>query len=130
MPDGSIPLLIAIIVLVILSAFFSATETAYTSLNTIKLKSLAQKDGRFKKVLVLYEKYDQLLSTILIGNNIVNLTASSLALLFFTLVMNEGSFLDPSFVSTAVISIVVLLFGEISPKNVAKALENFLFHRK
>ena len=121
MPDGSIPLLIAIIVLVILSAFFSATETAYTSLNTIKLKSLAQKDGRFKKVLVLYEKYDQLLSTILIGNNIVNLTASSLALLFFTLVMNEGSFLDPSFVSTAVITIVVLLFGEISPKNVAKA---------
>ena len=121
MPDGSIPLLIAIIVLVILSGFFSATETAYTSLNTIKLKSLAQKDGRFKKVLVLYEKYDQLLSTILIGNNIVNLTASSLALLFFTLVMNEGSFLDPSFVSTAVITIVVLLFGEISPKNVAKA---------
>ena len=121
MPDGSIPLLIAIIVLVILSAFFSATETAYTSLNTIKLKSLAQKDGRFKKVLALYEKYDQLLSTILIGNNIVNLTASSLALLFFTLVMNEGSFLDPSFVSTAVITIVVLLFGEISPKNVAKA---------
>ena len=121
MPDGSIPLLIAIIVLVILSAFFSATETAYTSLNTIKLKSLAQKDVRFKKVLVLYEKYDQLLSTILIGNNIVNLTASSLALLFFTLVMNEGSFLDPSFVSTAVITIVVLLFGEISPKNVAKA---------
>ena len=121
MPDGSIPLLIAIIVLVILSAFFSATETAYTSLNTIKLKSLAQKDGRFKKVLALYERYDQLLSTILIGNNIVNLTASSLALLFFTLVMNEGSFLDPSFVSTAVITIVVLLFGEISPKNVAKA---------
>lgn len=121
MPDGSIPLLIAIIVLVILSGFFSATETAYTSLNTIKLKSLAQKDGRFKKVLALYEKYDQLLSTILIGNNIVNLTASSLALLFFTLVMNEGSFLDPSFVSTAVITIVVLLFGEISPKNVAKA---------
>lgn len=121
MPDGSIPLLIAIIVLVILSGFFSATETAYTSLNTIKLKSLAQKDTRYKKVLALYEKYDQLLSTILVGNNIVNLTASSLTLLFFTLIMKEGSFLDPSFVSTAVITIVVLLFGEISPKNVAKA---------
>ncbi|MBR2322445.1 MAG: HlyC/CorC family transporter [Clostridia bacterium] len=121
MPDGSIPLLIAIIVLVILSGFFSATETAYTSLNTIKLKSLSQKDTRYKKVLALYERYDQLLSTILIGNNIVNLTASSLTLLFFTLIMKEGSFLDPSFVSTAVITIVVLLFGEISPKNVAKA---------
>lgn len=121
MPDGSIPLLIAIIVLVILSGFFSATETAYTSLNTIKLKSLSQKDTRYKKVLALYEKYDQLLSTILVGNNIVNLTASSLTLLFFTLIMKEGSFLDPSFVSTAVITIVVLLFGEISPKNVAKA---------
>ena len=121
MPDGSIPLLIAIIVLVILSGFFSATETAYTSLNTIRLKSLSQKDTRFKKVLSLYERYDQLLSTILIGNNIVNLTASSLALLFFSLIKKEGSFLDPSFVSTAVITVVVLLFGEISPKNIAKA---------
>ena len=121
MPDGSIPLLIAIIVLIILSGFFSATETAYTSLNTIKLKSLAQKDSRFKKVLALYDRYDQLLSTILIGNNIVNLTASSLALLFFTKVIKEGSVVDPSFVSTAVITIVVLLFGEISPKNIAKA---------
>lgn len=121
MPDGSIPLLIAIIILVILSGFFSATETAYTSLNTIKLKSLVQKDSRFKKVLALYDRYDQLLSTILIGNNIVNLTASSLALLFFTKVIKEGSIVDPSFVSTAVITIVVLLFGEISPKNIAKA---------
>lgn len=121
MPDGSIPLLIAIIALVILSGFFSATETAYTSLNTIKLKSLSQKDSRFKKVLALYDRYDQLLSTILIGNNIVNITASSLALLLFTAIMKEGSFFDPSFVSTAVMTIVVLLFGEITPKNIAKA---------
>lgn len=121
MPDGSLPLLIAIIVLVLLSAFFSATETAYTSLNTIKIKSLSQKDDKFKKVQSLYERYDKLITTILIGNNIVNLTASSLALLFFTKVMNEGSFLDPSFVSTAVITIVVLLFGEITPKFIAKA---------
>ncbi len=121
MPDGSIPLLIALVVLVILSGFFSATETAYTSLSTIKLKSLSQKDVKYKKVLLLYERYDKLLSTILIGNNIVNLTASSLALIFFTKIMAEGSFLDPTFVSTAVITIVVLLFGEISPKNIAKA---------
>ena len=121
MPDGSIPLLIAIIALIIMSGFFSATETAYTSLNTIKLKSLSQKDSRFKKVLALYDRYDQLLSTILIGNNVVNLTASSLALLFFTKVITDGSLLDPSVISTAVITIVVLLFGEISPKNIAKA---------
>lgn len=121
MPDGSLPLLIAIIVLVLLSAFFSATETAYTSLNTIKLKSLSQKDKKFKKVLSLYERYDKLITTILIGNNIVNLTASSLALLFFTKVMREGSFFDPSFISTAVITIVVLLFGEITPKFIAKS---------
>ncbi len=121
MPDGSMPLLIAIIALIILSAFFSATETAYTSLNTIKLKSLAQKDSRFKKVLALYDRYDQLLSTILIGNNIVNITASSLALLLFTKLIQQGSFFDPSFVSTAVMTIVVLLFGEITPKNIAKA---------
>ncbi|MBR3804026.1 MAG: HlyC/CorC family transporter [Clostridia bacterium] len=121
MPDGSLPLLIAIIVLVLLSAFFSATETAYTSLNTIKLKSLCQKDNKYKKVLSLYERYDKLITTILIGNNVVNLTASSLALLFFTKVMREGSVLDPSFISTAVITIVVLLFGEIMPKFIAKA---------
>lgn len=121
MPEGSIPLLIAIIILVFLSGFFSATETAYTSLNTIKLKSLSQKDDKFKNVLSLYDKYDKLLSTILIGNNIVNLTASSLTLLFFSKVMSANSFLDPTFVSTAVITVVVLLFGEITPKYIAKA---------
>ena len=121
MPDGSLPLLIAIIVLVLLSAFFSAIETAYTSLNTIRLKSLSQKDKKYKRVLSLYEKYDKLLTTILIGNNIVNLTASSLALIFFTLVLKDGSVLDPSVISTAVITIVVLLFGEITPKFIAKA---------
>ncbi len=121
MPDGSLPLLIALIALVILSAFFSATETAYTSLNTIRLKSLSQKERKYKRVLNLYEKYDKLLTTILIGNNIVNLTASSLALIFFTKVLINGSFVDPSVISTAVITIVVLLFGEITPKFIAKA---------
>lgn len=121
MPDGSIPLLIALIVLIILSGFFSATETAYTSLNVIKVKSLCQKDGKFKKVLSLYDRYDQLLSTILIGNNVVNLSASSLALIFFTKIITEPVFVDVSVISTAVITIVVLLFGEISPKFIAKA---------
>ena len=120
--DGSTtPLLIAVIVLVVLSALYSATETAYSSLNAIKLKSLAIKDKRYQKVLSLYERYDKLLTTILIGNNIVNLTASSLALLFFQQVLAGNVNLDPSFISTAVITVVVLLFGEITPKFVSKA---------
>ena len=120
--DGSTtPLLKAVIVLVVLSALYSATETAYTSLNAIKLKSLAIKDKRYQKVLSLYERYDKLLTTILIGNNIVNLTASSLALLFFQQVLAGNVNLDPSFISTAVITVVVLLFGEITPKFVSKA---------
>ena len=121
-PDGSpTPLLIAVIVLVVLSSLYSATETAYTSLNTIKLKSLAVKDKRYQKVLALYERYDKLITTILIGNNIVNLTASSLALLFFQQVLSGNDSVDPSVVSTAVITVVVLLFGEIAPKFISKA---------
>ena len=70
----------------------------------------------------LYDKYDKLISTILIGNNVVNLTASSLALLFFTKIMKSGSLIDPSVVSTGAITIAVLLFGEVIPKFIAKAM--------
>ena len=56
MPEGAIPLLIAIIVLIIMSGFFSATETAYTSLNVIKVKSLSLKEKKYKKVLSLYDR--------------------------------------------------------------------------
>ena len=123
MPDPfPISQLIAIIVLILLSAFFSATETAYTSLNVIRIKSLTTKDRKYKNVLWLYDKYDKLISTILIGNNVVNLTASSLALLFFTKIMKSGSLIDPSVVSTGAITIAVLLFGEVLPKFVAKAI--------
>ena len=79
MPDGSIPLFISIIVLIGFSAFFSATETAYTCASRIKLKSLFLNGNSLAgKVLSLTEKsYDKLLSTILIGNNIVNISAST-----------------------------------------------------
>ena len=119
MADGTIPLLVAIIVLIAGSAFFSATETAYTSLNVIKVKSLSAKDEKYKKVLNLYEKYDKLLTTILIGNNIVNITASSLAVVLFTKLIKNG--VDPTFVSTVVITVTVLIFGEITPKFVSKS---------
>lgn len=121
-PDGStMPLFIAVIVLVVLSAFFSATETAYTSLNSIKLKSLTLKDKRYQKVLNLYERYDKLITTILIGNNIVNLTASSLTLLFFQRVLSGNANVDASLISTITITVIVLLFGEITPKFISKA---------
>ena len=119
MPDGTLPLLIALIVLIVFSAFFSATETAYTSLNVIKAKSLAQKNAKYKKVLNLYDKFDKLISTILIGNNIVNITATSISMLFFAKIITGG--IDYSVVSTAVMTVTVLIFGEITPKYIAKA---------
>ena len=118
--EDAIPLLIAIIVLIILSGCFSATETAYTSLNVIRVKSLALKEPKYKRVLKLYDRYDKLLSTILIGNNIVNITASSLALLMFQKLLSGNVKIDASVVSTAAMTVAVLLFGEIAPKFIAK----------
>lgn len=118
--EDALPLLIAIVVLIVLSACFSAIETAYTSLNVIRVKSLALKESRYKKVLDLYDKYDKLLSTILIGNNIVNITASSLALLMFQGLLVSKPQIDPSVISTIVMTVAVLLFGEITPKYLAK----------
>lgn len=122
MPDGTVPLLIALIALVIFSAFFSCTETAFSCANRIKLRSLASSGNkRAAKVLVFAEeKYDRLISTILIGNNIVNLTAATLSALFFDKML-KGSTVDASFVSTAVITVAVLIFGEITPKFIAKS---------
>ena len=93
MPDGSMPLLISLIVLVIFSGFFSATETAFSCASRIKLRTL-HSNGNKKagKVLLLAEKnYDKLISTILIGNNIVNLSASTIAtILFAKLLVNTS----------------------------------------
>jgi len=109
---------IAVMVICILfSAFFSASETAFSSLNKTRLKVKAEKgDSRAKITLELADRYDQLISTILIGNNVVNILASSLATIVFV-----GFFGDiGATISTAVLTIVVLLFGEISPKSIAK----------
>ena len=119
MPDSSsLTMIVILILLVILSAYFSATETAFTSLNRIRLKSRADAGNRRAVMtLKLVDQYDNLLSTILVGNNIVNLSASSLATVFFT----EGLRLqNGAVISTAVITIVVLIFGEVSPKSLAK----------
>ena len=121
MPDGSIPLLISLFVLIAFSAFFSATETAYTCTSRIRLKSLASSGNRrAAKVLLLCENsYDKLLSTILIGNNIVNLSASTISALLFAKILS-GTALNPSLVSTAAITVAVLIFGEITPKYIGK----------
>lgn len=107
----------AIVVLLVFSGFFSATETAFTSVNRIKLKNMAN-DGnrRAKKVLELEEQYDTLLSTILVGNNLVNIANTAIAtVLFVKLYAGYGAT-----VSTVVMTIVVLIFGEVSPKSLAK----------
>lgn len=101
-----------------MSAYFSATETAFSSLNRIRIKNMAEK-GNKKACLVmrLSENYDSLLSTILIGNNIVNIASASLTTVLFVKML--GDEIGPS-VSTAVTTIVVLIFGEVSPKSIAK----------
>lgn len=120
MEDGSIPLLVAMVILVILSGFFSASETAYSSLNQIRLKSRADSgDQKAAQILALSERYDNLLSTILIGNNIVNIALASIGTVFFTGLLGGAS--GPT-VSTAVITVTVLIFGEITPKSMAKEM--------
>ncbi len=110
---------IVIVVCLIFSAYFSATETAFSTFNRIRVKNLAEKgDKRAAKALRLSENYDSLISTILIGNNIVNILASSMAtLLFAELIVNQDI---AATVSTAVLTVLVLVFGEISPKTMAK----------
>ncbi len=113
--------LIAVIVLIFLSAFFSATETAFTSANRARLKILAE-DGKksAKKALSLSENYDRLLFTILIGNNIVNIAMTTVAGLMFAKLIASASL--AATVSTAVITVAVLIFGEITPKTFAKEM--------
>ena len=102
---------------IMMSAYFSATETAFSSLNAIRIKVLADNGNRRAQLAYrLSENYDKLISTILIGNNIVNIAVSSIAtLLFVKLYGDIGATL-----STVVVTVVVLIFGEITPKSVAK----------
>lgn len=114
-------LMVAILaVCVALSAFFSASETAFTSANRVKLKTMMQNGNkRAKLAYELAEDYDRLLTTILVGNNIVNIAASSLATSLFLVLLKDHQNLV-SLVSTVVMTIVILVFGEVSPKTIAK----------
>lgn len=120
--DQSVFAYIAIIaVLTVFSAFFSMSETAFTSVNQVRLKKLS-KDGdkKAERTLRILENYDKFLTTILIGNNLVNIGASSLATTMFTLIMVGAASSSVSVTSTVVMTIVVLICGEITPKTIAK----------
>ena len=118
MGSHSIWSVIAIVVLVIMSAYFSATETAFTSLNRIRVKNMAgEGNKKAKLVMKLSDEYDKLLSAILIGNNIVNIAMTAIATVLFVGIYGADV---GATAATVVITIVVLIFGEITPKNVAK----------
>ncbi len=107
----------AMVVCVAMSAYFSATETAFSSLNKTRLKVLAD-DGNKRAALALRlaENYDRLISTILIGNNIVNISVASIGTLLFVELYGDAG----ATISTVVVTVVVLIFGEITPKSIAK----------
>lgn len=105
------------VVLLLLSAFFSSTETAFSSVSKIRLKNLADNGNKkAKTALYVAERYSKALTTILVGNNIVNIANSALATVFFVNIFGEA---QGTVISTVAITIVVLIFGEVLPKNIA-----------
>ncbi len=110
-------MVVLIAALVMLSAFFSSTETAFSSVSRIRLKNIADNgDKRAKKALYIVDHYDKALSTILVGNNIVNIASSALATLLFVSFLGDAM---GTLMSTIVLTIVVLICGEVLPKNIA-----------
>ncbi len=108
---------IVFIILIVLSAFFSASETALSSANKIRLKTSSDNGSKTARTaLNLIEDFDRTLSAILIGNNIVNIASASLATIVATALLGEGG----AAVATFVVTVVVLIFGEILPKSFAK----------
>lgn len=109
---------IIMLILLAMSAFFSGSETALTTVSQIKMKTMAKEgDGRAKRVLAVLEKKDKMLSAILIGNNIVNLSASSLATTIATKLLGSVG----AGIATGILTFLILIFGEITPKNRAQA---------
>lgn len=110
---------VILVIMIILSAFFSASETAFSSVNLIRLRQYVD-DGRpgAKKALNVAERFDEVLLAILIGNNIVNLASASLATIVATEVLNLGASGAP--IATAVMTVLIIIFGEILPKSYAK----------
>ena len=117
MDSSSVSQIIALVFLVAMSAVFSSSETAITSVSKIKVRQLDQKDNKNAHLLKkLHDNMQATISTILIGNNIVNIAASSIATILFTKYFNENG----AVVSTVVMTIFVLIFGEVLPKTIAQ----------
>ena len=120
MDSTGVTIIIAIAICVLLSAYFSATETAFSSINKARLKNMIKNGNKgAKQALEMSDNFDQILSTILIGNNIVNIVSASLSTVLFTMLM-VGKETEAVAVSTIVMTVIVLIFGEISPKSIAK----------
>ena len=119
-PKLNVGLLVAMLCLLAFSFLFSSIETAFSTFNKIRIKNLCQGgDKRAELVMKLDSKYDKLLTTVLIGNNIVNIALSSIATIFFMDVIVNNESLAAT-ISTIVITVAVLIFGEITPKVIAK----------
>ncbi|MGN1344698.1 MAG: HlyC/CorC family transporter [Traorella sp.] len=115
LPDSSLWLIL--IFLILFSAFFSASETAFSTFNRIRIKQLANRgDERAGKVIKLADDYDKLISGILVGNNFVNIFGTTIATVLFTKIFMENG---PT-LSTLFMTVAVLIFGEITPKTIAK----------
>ena len=116
MDTSDIVQFIILFVLLLLSAFFSSAETALMTVNKIRLRTLAESgDKRAERVLAITEDSGKLLSAILIGNNIVNISASSIATVLATKLLGSAG----AGIATGVLTILILIFGEISPKTLA-----------
>ena len=117
MDSSSVSQIIALVFLVAMSAVFSSSETAITSVNKIKVRQLDQKDNKNAHLLKkLHDNMQTTISTILIGNNIVNIAASSIATILFTNIFHQNGAL----ISTVVMTVFVLIFGEVLPKTIAQ----------
>jgi CBS domain protein len=111
-------LLALLIILVLFSAFFSMTETVFASISEAKIKNyVEERRTGAKKALYCVEHFDRTLTTLLVGNNIVNTALSTFALTFFMGFIKTGNL---ELISTAIITIVLLIFGEITPKTIGK----------
>lgn len=116
----NIGLIIAIVILIVFSAFFSSSETAYSTVNLIRLRNLADENVKgARRALRIAENYDKTLATILVGNNLVNIASTTLAAVLFSNLIQNPTI--SNVVNTIAMTLLVLTFGEIFPKSLAKA---------
>ena len=111
---------LALILCIALSAFFSATETAYSACNRVKLKTADAKKEKAQIALALLEKYDSLITTVLIGNNLVNIVGAAIATLLFTTRILPGKEELATTLASVMMTVLVLFLGEVGPKTLAK----------